>query len=251
MEILGVDIGGTGIKGAVVDTATGDLLTERVRIETPQPATPTAICDTLKKLVDTIGYKGPIGCGFPSRITRGVVKTASNIDKSWVNVPVEKLFSEKVGAQVFVANDADVAGLCELRLGAGKDSSGVVLFLTFGTGIGSAIFVNGQLYPNTELGQIKFKGDVAEHYCSGLVREKEDLKWKEWGNRVNEYLTYIDYLLKPDVILLGGGVSKKFEKYAEKLTLETPVKPGEYLNLAGIIGAALYGEACLAGNAGL
>ena len=188
MEILGIDIGGSGIKGAIVDTATGELKSERIRLVTPQPATPEAVAQTLKELVDQIGYKGPIGCGFPARVINGEVLTAANIDKSWINVKVEDLFSKVTGQKVFVANDADVAGLAELTFGAVKDYKGPVLFLTIGTGIGSALFINGQMYPNTEFGHIKFKGDIAEHYCSDAVREREELGYKEWGERLNKFL---------------------------------------------------------------
>ncbi|MBP5243508.1 MAG: ROK family protein [Succinivibrio sp.] len=240
MEILGVDIGGSGIKGAIVDTETGELKTERIRIPTPQPATPEAVAETLKELVNQIGYKGPIGCGFPARVINGEVLTAANIDKSWINVKVEELFSKTVGLDVFVANDADVAGLAELSFGAVKGYKGSVLFLTLGTGIGSALFYNGQMFPNTEFGHIKFKGDIAEHYCADSVREKEDMKFKEWGERLNKFLEYIAFLTSPDFIVLGGGVSKKFEKYKDQLTLKTKVVPATTLNLAGIIGAAMY-----------
>ncbi len=245
MEILGIDIGGSGIKGAIVDTTTGELKSERIRLVTPQPATPDAVAQTLKELVDQIGYKGPIGCGFPARVINGEVLTAANIDKSWINVKVEDLFSKVTGQKVFVANDADVAGLAELTFGAVKDYKGPVLFLTIGTGIGSALFINGQMYPNTEFGHIKFKGDIAEHYCSDAVREREELGYKEWGERLNKFLEYIAFLTQPDFIVLGGGVSKKFEKYESKLTLSTKVVPATTLNLAGIIGAAMYAKSHL------
>ena len=245
MEILGIDIGGSGIKGAIVDTATGELKSERIRLVTPQPATPEAVAQTLKELVDQIGYKGPIGCGFPARVINGEVLTAANIDKSWINVKVEDLFSKVTGQKAFVANDADVAGLAELTFGAVKDYKGPVLFLTIGTGIGSALFINGQMYPNTEFGHIKFKGDIAEHYCSDAVREREELGYKEWGERLNKFLEYIAFLTQPDFIVLGGGVSKKFEKYESKLTLSTKVVPATTLNLAGIIGAAMYAKSHL------
>ena len=245
MEILGIDIGGSGIKGDIVDTATGELKSERIRLVTPQPATPEAVAQTLKELVDQIGYKGPIGCGFPARVINGEVLTAANIDKSWINVKVEDLFSKVTGQKVFVANDADVAGLAELTFGAVKDYKGPVLFLTIGTGIGSALFINGQMYPNTEFGHIKFKGDIAEHYCSDAVREREELGYKEWGERLNKFLEYIAFLTQPDFIVLGGGVSKKFEKYESKLTLSTKVVPATTLNLAGIIGAAMYAKSHL------
>ncbi len=244
MKILGVDIGGSGIKGAVVDTQSGELLTERLRIKTPQPATPEAIAATLKDLVQQIGWDGPVACGFPARVIHGIVYTAANIDKSWINTEIESLFSKTLNTPVYVANDADVAGLAEMHFGAGHDyqQGTQALFLTIGTGIGSALFLNGKLYANTELGHIKFHGDSAERYCSDAAREREDLKWKEFGQRFNEYLTYVEFLLQPDVIILGGGASKKFDKYAECFTVKTKVIPAETQNLAGIIGAAMYGE---------
>lgn len=242
MDILGIDIGGTGIKGAIVDTVTGQLKSERMRILTPQPSTPEAVANTVYELVNKIGFDGPVACGFPSRVIHGVVKTAANIDKSWINVPVEELFSQRLNRPVYVANDADVAGLAELHYGAAKDVKGTVLFLTIGTGIGSCLFIDGTLCPNTELGHLKFHGDSAERYCSGAVKEREDLKWKEWGERFNEYLHYVSFLLQPDLIVLGGGASKKFEKYKEVLDIDIPVKTATMLNLAGIVGAGIYGS---------
>lgn len=249
MEILGVDIGGSGIKGAIVETDSGTLLTERIRIKTPQPATPEAIADTLKELVDTIKWDGPVSCGFPARVIRGTVLTAANIDKTWINTPVEKLFSETLGQPVFVANDADVAGIAEMHFGAGKDYlDKQVIVLTIGTGIGSAIFLNGKLYTNSELGHVIFHGASAEKYCSDAARERDGLKWKEFGDRFNEYLKHLEFVMHPDVFILGGGASKKFEKYADRLNLSTEVIPAKTLNLAGIIGAALYGEQRLTRN---
>lgn len=246
MEILGVDIGGSGIKGAIVDTKTGKLLTERIRIKTPNPATPEAVADTLKELVDTIKWSGPVACGFPARIENGVAKTAANIDKTWINIEVEKLFSKKLGQEVFVANDADVAALGEMKYGAGADyQKGQVIFLTIGTGIGSALFIDGHMYKNTELGHLQFHGDSAEKYCSDSAREKLDLKWKEFGKRFNEYLEYVDFVLRPDLFILGGGASKKFDKYKDEISMKDKVKPAQTLNLAGILGAAAYGEECL------
>ena len=245
MEILGVDIGGSGIKGAIVDVTTGELKSDRIRIPTPQPATPDAVAQTLKQLVDQIGYKGPIGCGFPARVIKGEVLTAANIDKSWINVKVEKIFSKAVGMDVFVANDADVAGLAELSFGAVKGHKGTVLFLTLGTGIGSALFHNGHMFPNTEFGHLKFKGDSAEKYCADSAREREELKFKEWGERLNKYLEYISFLISPEIIVLGGGVSKKFEKFEEQLKVNVKVVPAKTLSLAGIIGAAMYAKSRL------
>ncbi len=243
MELLGIDIGGSGIKGAIVDTTTGKLLTERLRLKTPQPSTPEAVADTIKELVDTIGYKGPIACGFPARVINGVVLTAANVDKSWIRVPIENLLSQKLGTDVYVANDADVAGLAEMCFGAGKDEKGKVLIVTIGTGIGTAMFFKGELLPNFEIGHILLHGDDAERYCSDSAREKLDLKWKDFGKRFNEYLNRIEFLIQPDLFILGGGASKKFEKFQDQIKLEQArVIPAETLNLAGIIGAAMYCE---------
>ena len=243
MELLGIDIGGSGIKGAIVDTTTGKLLTERLRLKTPQPSTPEAVADTIKELVDTIGYKGPIACGFPARVINGVVLTAANVDKSWIRVPIENMLSQKLGTDVFVANDADVAGLAEMCFGAGKDEKGKVLIVTIGTGIGTAMFFKGELLPNFEIGHILLHGDDAERYCSDAAREKLDLKWKDFGKRFNEYLNRIEFLIQPDLFILGGGASKKFEKFQDQIKLEQArVIPAETLNLAGIIGAAMYCE---------
>ena len=243
MELLGIDIGGSGIKGAIVDTTTGKLLTERLRLKTPQPSTPEAVADTIKELVDTIGYKGPIACGFPARVINGVVLTAANVDKSWIRVPIENMLSQKLGTDVFVANDADVAGLAEMCFGAGKEEKGKVLIVTIGTGIGTAMFFKGELLPNFEIGHILLHGDDAERYCSDAAREKLDLKWKDFGKRFNEYLTRIEFLIQPDLFILGGGASKKFEKFQDQIKLEQArVIPAETLNLAGIIGAAMYCE---------
>ncbi|MCR5085053.1 MAG: ROK family protein [Succinivibrionaceae bacterium] len=242
MQVLGIDIGGTGIKGAVVETETGEIVRERIRVDTPHPATPEAITSEFCRLVrEGFRWEGPVACGFPARVLHGVVQTASNIDPSWVETPVEEMFSKALGRKVHVANDADVAGLAELRLGAARGVRGPVLFLTIGTGIGSAIFLDGRLYPNTELGHLRFHGDIAERYCSAAVRERLELKWGKWGERLNDYLAYLEFLLAPELIILGGGASKRFEKYQERLTIHTPVVPAKTLNLAGIIGAALYG----------
>jgi polyphosphate glucokinase len=239
-NILGIDIGGSGIKGAIVDITTGEFVTERHRIETPQPATPENIAQTIKKIADYFDYKGKIGCGFPAVIKNGVIKTASNIDKSNINVDANKLFSEITGNEVHVLNDADAAGIAEMRFGEGSSVNGVVFIITIGTGIGSALFTDGKLVPNTELGHLYLEnGIVAEKYTSDAVRKREELKWSQWGVRFNEYLEYIDFLFNPVLIILGGGASKKMEKYMDKIKIDTPVKPAKLLNNAGIIGAAL------------
>ncbi len=240
MEILGIDIGGSGIKGAIVNIKDGTLVTERHRIATPQPATPQAVAETLQALVEHFKYAGSIGCGFPALIRNGVAKTAANIDKSWVNIPVEKLLSEATGQNVYVINDADAAGLGELRFGAGNGHPGVVMMLTIGTGIGSAIIHKGVLLPCTELGHVEFKGDSAEKYCSDATRERENLSWVKWGKRFNKYLIHMEMLFSPDLFILGGGASKKFEKFKEQLTIHVEVIPASLQNMAGIIGAACY-----------
>ncbi|MBU2557452.1 MAG: ROK family protein [Bacteroidetes bacterium] len=242
MQILGIDIGGSGIKGAIVNTENGTLVTERHRIATPQPATPQAVAETVTQLIKYFNYEGPVGCGFPALIQHGTAKTAANIDKSWVNIHVENLLSEACGQKVSVINDADAAGLGELRFGAGNGHAGVVMVLTIGTGIGSAIINNGVLLPCTELGHIEFKGESAERYCSDAVREREALSWEKWGKRFNKYLMYMEMLFSPDLFILGGGASKKFGKYSTQLTLNAQVVPASLLNMAGIIGAACYAE---------
>ncbi len=243
MIILGVDIGGSGIKGALVDTATGELVSDRIRLETPQPATPQAVATTLQELVKSFNYNGPIGCGFPATVHHGMAYTAANIDKSWINTRIEKLFTQTLGNPCYVINDADAAGIAEMRFGAGKDhTEGVVMMITIGTGLGTAIFVKGNLLPNTELGHIILNDDIAEHYCSDAARQRYDLGWGKWGKRFNKYLERLQFLFNPDLLILGGGASKNFEKFQEKIRIRTPVVTAKTLNAAGIIGAALYAQ---------
>lgn len=247
MQILGVDVGGSGIKGAIVDTATGALVSERIRIETPQPATPEAIGLTVKELAHQHSWTGPIGIGFPAAIQHGIARTASNIDKAFIGLSVTELFSAQTGCQVFVANDADVAAIAEMHFGAGKDNTGVVLIVTIGTGLGTALFTNGHLLPNTELGHIYLdNGCEAERFASEATKEAEALKWRQWGLRFNHYLMTMEALLWPDLIILGGGASAKLEKYAPQITVKAPVVAAKFLNQAGIVGAALYAETQLA-----
>lgn len=239
MNALGIDVGGSGIKGAIVDLEKGTLITERHRIDTPQPATPKAVSATVGKLVEHFSWEGPIGVGFPAAILNGVAQTASNIDKKWIGTSIEESFKKTTGCPVKAVNDADAAGLAEAVFGAGKGKEGLVLLLTIGTGIGSAFINNGVLVPNSELGHLKFKGDIAERYAADSARKREDLGWKEWGNRFNEYLHHVHRLFYPNLIILGGGASKKFEKYKEKLDVPVEVIPAQLLNQAGIVGAAL------------
>lgn len=247
MQILGIDIGGTGIKSAIVETKTGELITERKRVATPRPATPDAIGQTLKEVVEQHEWSGPIGIGFPAAIQHGIARTAANVDKSFIGLPIAECFSKHTGCPVYIANDADVAGLAEMRFGAGRDNRGVVLIVTIGTGLGTALFSDGHLQPNTELGHVYLSNGVeAERYASEAVRIVKELKWKEWGERLNLYLTTMESLLWPDLIVLGGGVSEKLHKFSPMITTKAPVVAASFLNQAGIVGAALFAEESLA-----
>jgi polyphosphate glucokinase len=237
--ILGIDIGGSGIKGAPVDIKTGKLLDERHRIPTPEPSSPEKVAKTIKELVRHFKWNGPIGCGFPAVVQNGVVKTAANIDKSWINTNARKLFSEATKCPVWVLNDADAAGLAEVKLGAGAGFKGAIVVLTVGTGIGTSLFIKGKLYPNTELGHLEFNGKDAELYVSDATRKKEELDWKEWGKRLNEYFSYVEFLLWPELIIIGGGASKKLDLFQDQFNLKAKVVPAHFLNEAGIIGAAI------------
>lgn len=239
-EVLGIDIGGSGIKGAPVDIRTGQLTAERFRLETPQPATPEATVATVAAVAAHFQWSGPIGVGFPAAIQHGIVRTAANIDHAWIGRNAEHMIAKATGApKVAVANDADVAGMAEVRYGAGRDKKGLVLMITIGTGIGTALFLDGQLVPNLEMGHIEIKGKDAETWASDAAREREDLKWEKWAARIDRYLHTIEDLLWPDLIIVGGGVSKKNEKFFPLLTIRTPIVPAEMLNEAGIAGAAL------------
>ncbi len=238
-KILGIDIGGTGIKLAIVDTETGKMLTDRIRVATPKPASPEAVVDLISEWVLRLDWKGPIGCGFPSIIKNGVATTATNVDKSWIGLNINTYFSKILNTNCTVINDADAAGLAEMEFGAGKDKKGVVLLLTLGTGIGSALFIDGKLVPNTEMGHLFFKDAIAEKYTSNRTRKIEELNWVDWGNRLNEYLQHIDRLFSPEFLILGGGVSKEFKKYKKYLKTDFPIVPAQQKNAAGVIGAAL------------
>ncbi len=239
MQLLGIDIGGTGIKGAPVNVETGTLLAERVRIPTPQPATPDAVIGTIKELVQQFNWDGPIGCGFPAAIKNETVMTAANIDNSWIGISATTYMSERVGCPIHLINDVDAAGYCEMAFGAGKGNDGVVIVVAAGTGIGTAIFTNNQLLPNTELGHLKMRGDSAEKFASNAARKNEGIKIEAWARRFSEYLNYLEALFWPDLFVLGGGISKKYDSYAHALTIKTRMVPAQNLNNAGIIGAAL------------
>lgn len=239
MEVLGIDIGGSGIKGAPVNIETGELIGERHRISTPSPATPKAVAKTAAEVVRHFDWNGPIGCGFPAVIRHGEARTASNIDKSWLGVNVAELLSRHTGGSVTVLNDADAAGLAEIKFGAGRDRGGVIVMITIGTGLGSAIFIDGILLPNSELGHIRVKGKIGERYASDAVRKRKSMKWKKWAKRFDRYLDRVEFLFSPDLIILGGGASKKLDKFEKYLSVEAEIKAAELLNEAGIVGAAL------------
>ena len=239
MELLGIDIGGSGIKGATVDLDAGRLTRDRYKILTPQPATPKAVAKVVVELVEHFAWDGPIGCTFPSVVSQGIIHSAANVDKSWISIDGEQLLGEATGQKVVLLNDADAAGMAEMKFGAGRDRHGVVFMLTFGTGIGSGVFVDGHLFSNTELGHLEFKGMDAEHYAAARVREAEKLTYKKWGMRVNEFLQHLEKVFSPDLFIIGGGVSRKLQRFRDYLTVDTELVPAQLRNEAGIIGAAL------------
>ncbi len=242
MQILGIDIGGSGIKGAPVDIEKGEMLTERYRIPTPQPAKPEAVAKTVAEIAKYFEWEGPIGCGFPSVVRQGVTRTAANVHKSWIGTDAAKLFNETTGCPVKVINDADAAGLAEMTFGAGKNHMGVVLLVTIGTGLGTSLFTNGILLPNTELGHIEINGEEAELMASDAIRKQKNLSWEKWGKNLDTYLNHLEKLVWPDLIILGGGVSKKHKKFMPYLNVQAEIVIAETFNQAGIIGAALAGK---------
>lgn len=238
MEALGIDVGGSGVKAAPVDLSTGRRLAKRKRIPTPQPSTPEAVYDVIEELVAAFDWRGPIGCALPSVVRHGVVYTAANIDAAWIGRDAAADLEARLGRPVHLLNDADAAGIAENVLGAARDLDGVVMLLTLGTGIGSAIFTDGVLVPNTELGHLEFKGVDAETYAAARV-VAAGIDQATWALRLNEYLLYVESILPPDYFILGGGISKNFDQYAASLTTRAEVLPARFRNRAGIIGAAL------------
>lgn len=239
-EILGIDVGGTGIKAALVDIESGVFIEEKIKYATPQPSTPSAVADVLNQLIEDFNWKGKvIGCGFPSIIKNNVVHSASNIDKGWIGVNLRDYFLEHCGNNGAFTNDADAAGIAEMKFGEITDKSGTILMLTLGTGIGSGLFVDGKLVPNTELGHLEHKDSIWEKFASNGARKNLGLNWEEWGKLLNQYINHVDLLFSPDLILLGGGVSKKHEKFLNYIDLKEKVQPASMQNNAGIIGAAL------------
>jgi polyphosphate glucokinase len=238
MEALGIDVGGSGIKGAPVDLRTGVRLAKRRRIPTPQPSTPDAVFDVIEELVGVFDWNGPIGCAIPAVVRSGVAYTAANIDDSWIGCDARTALKDRFGVPIVVLNDADAAGIAENSFGAAGDLSGVVLLLTLGTGIGSALFTDNVLVPNTELGHLEFKGGDAEDYCAARLVD-EGLDQQEWAGRLGEFLQYVEGVLPPDHFILGGGISKKFDEYVSLLHTRATIVPAQFRNRAGIIGAAL------------
>ncbi len=241
-HVLGIDIGGSGIKGAPVDLEKGEFAKDRERIDTPKESTPEAVAKIVAEIVDKfeddIGKKSPIGVTVPAVVHHGTVRTAANIDQAWIGTNAEELFSDVLGRQTMVVNDADAAGAAEMHYGAGQGNNGTVLLTTLGTGIGTALFLNGELLPNTEFGHLELDGHDAETRAAESVRDKEDLEWEEWADRLQRYYGHIEDLLWPDLIIVGGGVSKKSEKFLPLLHLRAPIVPAQLRNEAGIIGAA-------------
>ena len=239
MKILGIDVGGSGIKGAPVNITTGELLAERFRIKTPKGAEPQPVAEVVAEIADSFKWKGPIGIGFPAPIKAGVTLMAANVSEKWVGTNADELFTKVTGCNCTMVNDADAAGLAEMEFGAGKGQPGTVIMITLGTGIGTAIFHRGKLLPNTEFGHLEMNGRDAEHRASDAARKREDLSWKKYAKRLNKYLAEMEKLFWPNLFIIGGGISKKSEKYIPLLDIETPVIPAQFLNEAGIVGAAL------------
>ena len=237
--VLGIDIGGTGIKGAPVDTRSGQLLADRHRILTPHPATPEAVSGVVAELAKFFEWTGPAGAAFPAVVKDGVARTAANVDQAWIGTDAAQAFATAIGSDVTVVNDADAAGIAEVTFGAGKDRTGVVIMVTLGTGIGSALFIDGTLVPNTELGHLKMGKKDAEKLAAESIREEQHLSWKQWASRLDAYLLMVEALFSPDLIIVGGGISKKSEKFLPRLTVTTEIVPAQLLNEAGIVGAAL------------
>ena len=238
MEILGIDIGGSGIKGAPVDVEHGLLTNERHRIPTPHPSIPDSVGNVVAEIVQNFEWIQPIGVTFPAIMKHGVAHSAANVDQSWIGTNAQQLLEDKTGCSVVVLNDADAAGIAEMQFGAGKGQMGTVIILTFGTGIGSAIFEDGQLIPNTEFGHLKIRKKDAEDRASDRIRREKELSWRKWSGRVSEFLQEMEILFSPDLFIFGGGVSKKYEKFFKYLEIDTPIVPAQLRNEAGIVGAA-------------
>jgi polyphosphate glucokinase len=238
MTTIGVDVGGSGVKAALVDLRTG-VATGRMRVETPQPATPDAIAKSVAELVDQFDAPGAIGCTLPAVVLNGVVCTAAHIDESWIGTNAERVMSDAAGRPCAVLNDADAAGLAEARFGAARDRMGVVVLVTIGTGVGTALLDDGKLVPNAELGHIVVTDRVADTWVSDAARINEELTWKRWSHRLERYLIHLHALLWPELIVVGGGVVKHADRFLDRIHVGCEVRVAELGNLAGIVGAAL------------
>jgi polyphosphate glucokinase len=243
VEILGIDIGGSGIKGAPVDVDRGVLVVERHRIPTPQPSTPAAVGEVVGQVIRHFEWRGPIGVTFPAVIKAGVAYSAANVDRGWIGFNGQRLFEQVGGQPVLLLNDADAAGLAEMEFGAGRGKKGVVILLTLGTGIGSALFFDGKLVPNSEFGHMEIRGKDAEDRASARVREVKGLSWEKWAERLSEMLGRLELLLSPDLFIIGGGVSQKHDKFLPLLKADAPIVTAQLENDAGIVGAALAARA--------
>ena len=246
MEVLGIDIGGSGIKGAPVDTESGTLLASRYRLPTPSPAKPRPVAETVAQVAKHFNWKGELGIGFPGVVRKGVTLTAANIHEDWEGLNAAKFIKKVTGRKTCIINDADAAGLAEMAFGAGKDRQGVVMLVTIGTGLGTALFTDGHLLPNCEFGHLEIDGVQAEWMASDAARKREKLSWKKWGHRFDKFLHTMERLIWPDLIILGGGISKKHENFMPYITVQAEVLPAQMLNEAGIVGAAV--GACKYGN---
>jgi len=239
MEVLGIDIGGSGIKGAPVDTQSGTLLASRYRLPTPSPAKPRPVAETVAQVAKHFNWKGELGIGFPGVVRKGVTLTAANIHEDWEGLNAAKFIKKVTGRKTCIINDADAAGLAEMAFGAGKDRQGVVMLVTIGTGLGTALFTDGHLLPNCEFGHLEIDGVQAEWMSSDAARKRENLSWKKWGHRFNKFLQTMESLIWPDLIILGGGISKKHKEFLPYITVQAEVLPAQMLNEAGIAGAAI------------
>lgn len=241
MKILGIDIGGTGIKGAIVNTKTGELESKRFRIPTPKPATPASVSKVVSEMIAHFEWKKAVGCSFPTTIVNGKCIHSGNLSKDWLGVQVDKLFEKECNLPFYISNDADLAGLAEVKLGAAKNEKGVVITVTIGTGIGSGLFFNGKLIPNLEVGKLLHtNGEIIEFYAADSIRKKEDLSMEEWAKRFDTLLEYLRILFTPSLIVLGGGISKKYKEFKQHLVTDVPIKVAKFKNNAGIIGAAMH-----------
>jgi polyphosphate glucokinase len=238
---FGVDVGGSGIKGGIVDLDTGELVGDRYKLPTPQPATPSAVATTIADVVNEFGWTGPLGVTYPGVVTQGIVRTAANVDKKWIGTNARDSISAALnGQEVVVLNDADAAGLAEVRYGAAKGRAGLVIVTTLGTGIGSAMVYNGVLVPNSELGHLEIDGHDAESRAANSARERDELSFKHWAKRLTKYYRTLEMLFSPDLFVVGGGISKESEEFLPMVDIDTEIIPAKLLNRAGVVGAALY-----------